>query len=363
MLSKILHLLPTTLTYNSHVVSDAKRNYIWEQIIDYKDKIENVFSFAEGLEKEFNEKLKEIVEEKFPSPTAGPWLLSEEKQNSENEPLSPKFLDLKEQYRRLFFIDFLSLCKEFFFKILSMYEKLRPGFYLEDEKLVYDIVKQKRSKDVLAQKHDGNFSLKTFMKNKGFIFKNFFNRFEQLVISQTGNSKEILRHCLYSNPEYSFDVMKNKNIMNFYTAVDYFYWHIDYINFKQNEPIPIINIRDTKTLHFNKAIQNSLFLIINKHYKKYLKIDIVAEHKRGLKYINNYRFDSFIQHKELFIQCCYKTNDNLLTLNCGEHRDIIDKIKVEYFRTYYFNYCYVEDFKTVLISYTDYQVYRRIFCQ
>ncbi|KAF7687082.1 hypothetical protein CDIK_3081 [Cucumispora dikerogammari] len=362
MLSKILHSLPTTLTYRIYG-SDIDRPRAWDHVMDYKSRLINVYSQAESLGKEFNEKLEEIVEGEFPSPPFGLWFLPEEKQNSENEPPSLKLIILKEPYRRLFFTDFLSLCKEFFFKIFSIYRREHP-----DPSIVFNTEVETYVKQMVGDINSSYYwgvpiSLKAFMKKKGFIFKNFFNRFEQLVISKTGRSKKTLRNCLYSNPEYSFDVMEDKNILVFYTAIVYFYMHVDYINFKQDEPIPIIDSSDTKFFHFNEAIQTSLFSVINKHYKKYLEIDIEFEYENSLNSSGNDRFDSFIIYKEVFMQCCYKSDNNLLTVVCEEHKDIIDRIKEDYFRYFCFYYYYVENFRITRIAYTDYEAYVSIFCQ
>ncbi|KAF7694645.1 hypothetical protein CDIK_2073 [Cucumispora dikerogammari] len=362
MLSKILHFLPTTLTYRFYLI-DADRPCALDHVIDYKNRLKNMYIEAESLEKEFNEKLEKIVKEEFPSPPVGLWLLPEEKQNSENNPPSLKLTILKKSYIRLFFIKFPSLCKDFFFKIISIYQRERPDHSIIKTRRAESCVK-KIFGDINSSHNTGvHISLKSFMSFKDFVFKNFFNRFEQLVISQTGNSKEILRRCLYFNTEYSFDVMENKNILNFYIGIDYFYMYEDYINFKQNEPIRIIDFGDTTFLHFNKAISISLFSVIDKHYKKYLEIDIEFEYENSLKSHNNYRFDSFIQYKEVFMQCCYKTDKNLLTVNCENHRAIIERIKEDYFGTYYFYCYYVEDFIIKRKEYTDYEAYVSIFCQ
>ncbi|KAF7685492.1 hypothetical protein CDIK_3759, partial [Cucumispora dikerogammari] len=270
---------------------------------------------------------------------------------------------LKEPYRRLFFTDFLSLCKEFFFKIFSIYRREHPYPSIVNTKKVKTCVEQMVG-DINSSHNSGvPISLKPFMSFKGFVFKNVYNRFEQLVISKTCSSKKTLRNCLYSNPEYSFDVMEDKNILDFYTAIDYFYMHVVFINFKQDEPIPIIDSRDTTFLHFNEAIQITLLSVINKHYKKYLEIDIEFEYKNSLKSHDNYRFDSFIQYREVFMQCCYKTDNNLLTVNCENHKAIIERIKKGYFGTYHFYYYYVEDFIIKRKEYTDYEAYVSIFCQ
>ncbi|KAF7699488.1 hypothetical protein CDIK_1253 [Cucumispora dikerogammari] len=302
-------------------------------------------------EYEFEEYFEGLVNKYFPDTGQDYNLVCDDSCSSDDETSDKNakhFKNIKENVRKLFFVDFLSFCHRYFstikYKILKAYNP--------KDKSIYDYNENKQAFDLTIfdsidytdeninydneydPQIDDSYSAWSLYAIKPLDTHFFYllQRLEQMVTSRTKSTVANLRNCLY-NQRGTIIVDVNSDV-----AVQEFY-HVHICILKYSYALPEIDrgigqVQDSSEMY-------EYFTNIHDR-KTETKINICGKICQLTRtdggWINSNdgdewdRINTYRLEKRGLTSCCgNKGEDDLLSWQCKEHAKIISKIKLEFF--------------------------------
>ncbi|KAF7692966.1 hypothetical protein CDIK_2346 [Cucumispora dikerogammari] len=242
---------------------------------------------------------------------------------------SLEYGSIKLRLRKLFFTDFISFSYEFFLKTRSQVK-------------VYQIEKCCFNKDTIREIFMGLIPTKEFADLNGIdidfletIYKQdidftfLLNKLEEMVKEHTGLETNTVRKILYLNKDFSFDINDVQAIRDFYHIITYFLSLYGLEKYSRDSEAFSLLFSRNNVPRFRIDCPRVIKELI-KNYQDYLIIDVESEFEASNRPETDPRFIKYIENRELLTVCCIRKNTNLISIDCNEHKDIIEEIRKNY---------------------------------
>ncbi|KAF7701604.1 hypothetical protein CDIK_0686 [Cucumispora dikerogammari] len=316
---------------------NERNNMFLEEYNTYKKSVLNFYIRRRKMASIFESKFNRLVEDAFVLPHSSLNNIShmyEREKQYMNTALPLKVILIQKKLRKLFFSDLISYYYEFLFSInTEIYKEIDGNLVFRKEYYLSFLAHLVKNTPFAAQ-NNINFAFIKPMVEQDYPFEYFLNILEDLIMTRTGNSKEVIRKCVYLERSFYFDVMNEKKISEFYKII-----HMclkladpgvtldeDYIYTKTSNNISYYRV--PFALDVTKGVL-SVFFAYN---RSLFKINTVSSFNQINNFFSGMHVDFGLKEFELYEICCLKKQTNLLIVSCEKHRRIFNAVRRVYLK-------------------------------
>ncbi|KAF7692208.1 hypothetical protein CDIK_2451 [Cucumispora dikerogammari] len=335
MLLEIIYSFPNISTSVEYDCVETKQEKLLKMFRRIKTKVLEIHNERLKKVKEFDRKFEKLISEYFVQPYEA-WIFpaedidlfmsTEPKKNSH----TLKFFSIQKIMRKLFFSDFIAFFYEFSTKINTMILVENGRGRCFNYQTLTEVFEELDSSQQFAEKNEVNMGFLETVALKDISFIYLLERLEKMIRKRTGNSRDMIRKCLFMNPGFSFDVSENKNIQDFFHVISHFLTYYS----------PRFSIKEEEVFCYNMSrvicyrlldVREVLKLLI-KYYQEYLRINICLEYETCSEPLIDPRFIEYRKCKNDLLSCCIKKgdNENIINVSCEKHQKDINKIRKNY---------------------------------